>query len=99
MRLTALNCSGIPASELSPLKGMPLTSLHCGYGVSNLAPLEGMPLKFLDCYTTKVTDLTPLHGIQTLTSVGLLNTKVPPAAVAALQKALPNCKIGWKDPG
>ena len=48
---------GSPVSDLSPLKGMKLTFLHCGgTKVSDLSPLNGMPLTTLNCARTKVSD-------------------------------------------
>ncbi len=46
----------------------------------------------------KVSDLSPLQDYKSLTSLTVTHTKVTPASVAALQKALPNCKIHWDDP-
>src|SRR5262245_36866828 len=49
-------------SDLAPLKGLALTTLHCaGTDVSDLSPLRGMPLTMLDCSYTRVADLTPLE--------------------------------------
>jgi hypothetical protein len=37
-------------TDLSPLRGKPLTELHChNTGVTDLSPLEGMPLQNLRC--------------------------------------------------
>ncbi len=46
MKLTTLNCSKTPVSDLSPLAGMPLTSLNL-FGcpqLHDLSPLKGMNL-------------------------------------------------------
>ena len=99
MPLTNLNLMSVPVSDLSPLKGMSLTTLICDRTqVSDLSPLQGMPLTTLHLYGTPVSDVTPLKSVSTLRSVSLKNTKVTPAAVAALQKALPDCKIVGNDP-
>ena len=66
--------------------------------VSDLSPLQGMPLTNLICHNTQVSDLSPLEECKNLKTLNLKNTKVTPAGVAALQKALPNCKIEWSDP-
>jgi Leucine-rich repeat (LRR) protein len=66
--------------------------------VADLLPLKGMPIASLLCYHTNVSDLSPLEECTSLTSLKVKATKVIPAAVAALQKALPNCKIEWDDP-
>jgi hypothetical protein len=48
-------------ADLSPLQGLPLTTLLCGRTrVADLAPLKGMPLETLDCADTRVHDLSPL---------------------------------------
>jgi serine/threonine protein kinase len=65
VRLTHLNVSGTHGklADLSPLKGLSLTVLHCARTrVSDLSPLKGMPLKLLECALTEVSDLTPLTG-------------------------------------
>ena len=52
-----------PLADLSPLKGMKLTSFTCSYTrVSDLTTLKGMPLDYLDCGNTGVADLSPLRG-------------------------------------
>ena len=65
MSLTALSRWGTKVSALSPLQGMPLTSLGLSWSfkVSDLSPLQGMPLTYLNCCGTNVTDLTPLKGM------------------------------------
>ena len=99
MKLTALMCEVTPVSDLSPLRGMPLTQLTCGVTqISDLAPLKGMPLTTLSCIGTKVSDLSSLKDCKGLKTLTVKKTKVTPASVAALQKALPNCKIEWDDP-
>ena len=78
---------------------MSLTKLYCGNTqVSDLSPPRGMPLTILSCHFTPVSDLSPLYECMNLTSLKITSTKVTPASVAALQKALPNCKIEWDDP-
>jgi serine/threonine protein kinase len=52
-------------TDLSPLKGMHLTSLECAYTqVADLSPLAGMPLGYLGCFRTRVKDLSPLKGMK-----------------------------------
>ena len=86
-------------ADLSPLTGMRLTVLACdSTKVSDLSPLQGMPLTKLLVMNTGVSDLSPLEDCKSLESLNIKNTKVTPAGVAALQKALPNCKIDWNDP-
>ena len=67
-------------------------------GLSHLKGLKD--LKQLSLTNTKVTDagLTHLVGLAKLDKLLLKGTRVTPASVAALQKALPNCKIEWDDP-
>jgi serine/threonine protein kinase/Leucine-rich repeat (LRR) protein len=99
MPLIRLGCNSTAISDLSPLQGMPLTTLVCSETqISDLSPLEGMPLTDLSCGYTQVTDLTPLKDCNSLASLHVAKTKVTPAQVAALQRALPNCKIEWDDP-
>ena len=96
MSLTELSINTTQVRDLSPLRGMPLTFLECyGTAVSDLTPLRGMPLATLRCMCREVSDLTPLHDCKQLTSLNVKSTKVTAASVAALQKALPNCKIEW----
>ncbi len=47
---------------------------------------------------TPVSDLSPLASAPTLASLSLYATKVTAAGVAALQKAVPNCKVEWDKP-
>jgi hypothetical protein len=56
-----------------------------------------MPLTNLDCRETQVTNLSPLEGCDKLRTFNLhlQGSKVTAAAVAALRKALPECKIEW----
>ncbi|MBA4017762.1 MAG: hypothetical protein C0483_11360 [Pirellula sp.] len=99
MPLTMLIMNGTQVTDLSPLRGMKLRLLHCGTTqVSDLSALEGMPLLTLWCDQTAVSDLTPVEKFKDLKLLSVLQTKVTPASVAALQKALPNCKIEWDDP-
>jgi serine/threonine protein kinase/Leucine-rich repeat (LRR) protein len=99
MRLTLLNCGGTNVSDLSLLTGMPLTRLEIfTTAVSDLSPLRGMPLKTLSCNRTKVSDLSPLEDCKSLNALNAKATEVTAAQVAALQKALLNCKIEWDDP-
>ena len=61
-----MDLSGTKASDLTPLKGMPLTILNlirCS-DVHDLTPLKGMPLTILQLQETQVTDLTPLKGMK-----------------------------------
>ena len=52
-------------ADLTPLKGMRLTELHChSTKVADLSPLEGMPLTILLCNATQVSDLSPLKGMK-----------------------------------
>ena len=51
--------------DLSPLKDMRLTTLHCGYSqVSDLSPIKGMLLTKLFCDHSRVSTLSPLQGMQ-----------------------------------
>ena len=100
MSLMTLDCGYTQVSDLSPLVGMPLTILGFnGTKVSDLSPLKGLPLATLYCYNNpQLSDLSPLEDCKSLKTLDARSTKLTPAAVAALQKALPNCKIEWDDP-
>ncbi len=53
-----------PATNLAPLRGMPLEWLHLeGTKVADLKPLEGAPIKTLSLTRTAVTNLLPLKGM------------------------------------
>ena len=98
MKLMQLKCGWMPISDFSPLKGMPLNHLDCGFAaVADFSPLRGMPLTTIYCYGTNVSDLSPLHHCKDLTILNITRTKVTAKGVAALQKALPNCKIQQDD--
>ncbi len=68
-RLISLDCRGTSAgkrklSDLSPLKGMQLTSLDVSFSqVQDLTPLKGMPLTRLNLYACQVRDAEPLKGM------------------------------------
>ncbi len=64
-------------ADLSPLKGMRLYSLNCGWTkVSELMPLREMnTLRDFDCSQTEVRDLLPLKDIP-LTNLNFGNTRV-----------------------
>ena len=69
-RLRSLCCAGTPFSDkgkfsdLSLLKGLPLTELCCeSTKVSDLSPLKAMRLTGLRCYCTPVSDLSPVKGM------------------------------------
>jgi eukaryotic-like serine/threonine-protein kinase len=79
--LERLNCAANASrrsqlSDLSPLAGMPLTSLDCEFSeVSDLSPLEGSPLTRLWCYRTHISDLSPLTGMP-LTELNVAETNI-----------------------
>ncbi len=96
MKLTFLTCRNTQVSDLSPLQGMPLTTLECNSTqVSDLSPLKGLALENLYCNDTRASDLAPLQDCKNLKMLRITTTKVAPAGVAALQTALPACKIEW----
>jgi hypothetical protein len=96
MNLNELRCGDTAVSDLSSLIGMNLASLNCDRTqVSDLSPLRGMKLRYLYCQNTPVSAFAAIEGCDTLRIVQLGDSAIPRAAVAALQKALPNCKIEW----
>lgn len=98
MKLGLLYCSNTSVSDLSPLEGIPLNTLFCdNTQVSDLSPLAGMKLVKLLCENTPVADVQVLQNQSSLKNLNIRRTKVIPAAVAALQQALPDCKIEWDD--
>lgn len=51
--------------DLTPLEGMPITTLHCSCNrINSLEPLRGMPLTSLNCNGNPVESLEPLRGMQ-----------------------------------
>ena len=57
-------------SDLSPLKGMPLTLLTLkGTAVTDLAPLKDLPLKVLGCDYQAARDAKILRAIKTLETI------------------------------
>jgi internalin A len=65
MRLTCFTCDNSQVADLSPLRGMPLTTLMFQVTkVADLSPLKGMPLEELYCDRTLIKDLSPLAGMK-----------------------------------
>ncbi|HWA99348.1 MAG TPA: hypothetical protein VG713_12685, partial [Pirellulales bacterium] len=99
MPLTILECGSTKISDLSALRGLPLSQLYCSNTrISDLSALKDSPLAVLIITGTDVVDLRPLEGCKQLKRLAVQRTKVTPKQVAALQKALPDCKIEWDDP-
>jgi hypothetical protein len=100
MKLVYLNCGRSKVADLSPLKGMPLQTLYCdGLQVVDLSPLRSMPLVSLRMpHCSAVKDLSPLKECGNLKQLNVLFIPATTTDIAALQKALPNCKIEWDDP-
>lgn len=78
--LQKLSCGNVRGkgslADLSPLRGMSLTSLRCvNTQVADLSPLRGMPLELLSIVGNPVSDLSPLVGAP-LTRVFLASTQV-----------------------
>ncbi|HWA97405.1 MAG TPA: SUMF1/EgtB/PvdO family nonheme iron enzyme [Pirellulales bacterium] len=99
MKLTILRCYAAQISDLSPLAGMPIKSLYAGsLPIRDLAPLAGMPLETLWIERTAVEDLSPLQQCKNLKSLKISNDRISTSQVAALQAALPQCKVTWEGP-
>ena len=77
LHLSKLHLWGWGGSDLTPLKGMPLTLLNCGGNgrMIDLTPLVGMPLNFLCINFTQISDLAPLKNLP-LTTFLCANTPV-----------------------
>ncbi len=79
-----------PLTDLTQLEVLELE----GCAVTSLAPLaRNTRLRRLVITSSKVTDVTPLHGLKNLRFLSIKHCPIPPAQAAALRKALPNCKI------
>ncbi len=59
--------------------------------LDDLSPLVGMPLISLHCISMPLANLSPLRELP-LIELNIRSTKVTPASVAALQKALPTAR-------
>lgn len=96
--LNMYSCTSV--ADLSPLEGLNLTTLSIGQTkVTNLSALRGMPLKHLECYNAgQISDFSPLEDCKSLEFLLAKRTKIIRAGVAALQTALPQCKIEWDGP-
>lgn len=71
-----LDASGVSLSNLTALRGMPLTRLNVSHTrISDLSPLRGLPLRWLSIEGTDVSDLEPLRQLK-LESLNLNHTKV-----------------------
>ncbi|MCE9532386.1 MAG: SUMF1/EgtB/PvdO family nonheme iron enzyme [Planctomycetes bacterium] len=102
MRLSQLAIDKNLVRDLSPLSGMRLSRLElAGNPLADMSPLQDMPLTLITLINNDVSDedLRKLEASKSLkiVKIGGGNT-VTAAAVDALQKALPNCKIEWTDP-
>jgi internalin A len=95
-RLQKLECAGRGErrilSDLSPLQGLPLTSLDCSQSaVADLAPLKAMPLTSLKCGWSKASDLSPLADLP-LKTLGVEGSQVSDlAALRGLPLTELNC--------
>jgi serine/threonine protein kinase/Leucine-rich repeat (LRR) protein len=78
-----LTITNRPLGDLSPLHGLPLSSLDItGSKVLDLQPLAGMPLTALKLADTRVRNLGPLAGMS-LTRLSLAGTEVSDLGVLA----------------
>jgi Leucine-rich repeat (LRR) protein len=88
VKLTTLTMCTNPVTDLSPLKGMKLTFLHCGdTKVSDLSPLDGMPLTHLNCAGTRVSDasLAQIKNCKDLNLLILSDTQVSDVGLAHIK--------------
>jgi hypothetical protein len=78
MRLTSLNLDFFPGENISPLRGLPIQTLHLTHAplMRDLSRLKGMDLVWLDIVQCiNVRDIKPLHGMP-LTAVELSHSGV-----------------------
>lgn len=72
-----LNLSGLPISDLSFVRGLPVKTLVLhSTKVRDLTPLRGLPLEGLLLYDTPVADLSPLRDSMTLRRLEIGRTQV-----------------------
>ncbi|MBL8829321.1 MAG: SUMF1/EgtB/PvdO family nonheme iron enzyme [Planctomycetaceae bacterium] len=100
--VAAVGITSDEVANLSPLRALrTLRYLACngnkfGKGkLADLLPLEGLPLQHFTSHTSAIADLSTLAKCKSLKSVRLLDTHVTTEQVAALQTALPSCKVEW----
>ena len=63
-------------------------------GIADAGPLrELVGLRYLYLEKNHITDLAPLCELKQLKQVWLYNNPLEPAAVAALEEALPKCEV------
>jgi serine/threonine protein kinase len=72
----SLDISYCHVTDLSPLRGLPISHLICASNkIASLEPLKGLPLKFLHCPNNEIQDLNPLRGMP-LETINFLFNKV-----------------------
>jgi hypothetical protein len=99
LSLNTVICTNTNVTDISPLTGMALTSITLSNtDFSDLSPLVGMPLVSASFFDSHVSDLSFLESCKSLKTLDVRRTRATAASVAALQQALPNCKIDWDDP-
>lgn len=90
-----LYISGTDVSDLSPLRGMPLTRLWCFYTkVTDLSPLKEMPLKELRCDFDPKRDTEILRSLKTLETINGLPVAEFWKQVEAGKSPLPGTGLG-----
>lgn len=89
-RLQRLGLPRSGASDLSPLRALPLRKLTVAMSkVTDLAPLAAHPtLEYLDLAGTPVTDVMPLLSCPRLCNVSLWESGVPKSAAEELVRAM-----------
>ncbi len=99
MSVETLRCYRTRVYDLTPLRGLPIRELEVhSTEVQDLSPLRGMSLVSLNCSSSKVSNLSSLSDSLSLRFLRVKSTSITATQVAALQKALPNCKIEWDAP-
>lgn len=99
--LEELSLSGNDLSDIAPLAALTeLTTLQLSDNrISDLSPLSGLrALKTLYLDGNPVTDFTALESLSSLRTLSIKSILITDAALAALQQALPGCRIYSDEP-
>ena len=96
VNLSSLGISGNAVADLSPVAGLPLTSLHAGdNGLSDLSPLAAVStLTTLGLGSNAISSLGPLAGLTSLTDLYLPANAISDVSALAGLESLTTLLIG-----